>query len=76
MKQNITLSIEKELLKKGKIFAAQKETSVSKMLGDVLEEMINQEDQYAAAKRNALQILKKGFHMGGDIHWIREDLYD
>ncbi len=27
MKQNITLSIEKELLKKGKIFAAQKETS-------------------------------------------------
>lgn len=40
MKQNITLSIEKELLKKGKIFAAQKETSVSKMLGDVLKEML------------------------------------
>lgn len=76
MKQNITLSVEKELLKKGRIFAAQKETSVSKMLGDVLEEMINQEDRYKAAKRNALQILKKGFHLGGDIHWNREDLYD
>jgi len=76
MKQNITLSIEKELLKKGRIFAAQKETSVSKMLGDVLEEMINHEDQYDAAKRNALQILKKGFHLGGNIHWSREDLYD
>ena len=76
MKQNITLSIEKELIKKGRILAVKKETSVSKMLGDMLAEMINQDDQYEAAKRNALQILNKGFHMGGGIHWKREDHYD
>ena len=34
MKQNITLSIEKELIKKGQILAARKEISVSKMMAN------------------------------------------
>jgi hypothetical protein len=36
MKQNITLSVDKDLIKKGKIIAAQKDTSVSKMLSEQL----------------------------------------
>ena len=76
MKQNITLSLEKELIKKGKIVAAKKETSISKMLGELLKEIVDKEDQYEAAKRNALQILQQGLHLGGSITWKREDLYD
>ena len=76
MKQNITLSLEKELIKKGKIVAAKKETSISKMLGELLKEIIDKEDQYEAAKRNALQTLQHGFNLGGTITWKREDLYD
>ena len=34
------------------------------------------EDQYEAAKRDALQVLKEGYHLGGRIKWKREDLYD
>jgi hypothetical protein len=62
MKQNITLSVDKDLIKKGKIIAAQKDTSVSKMLSEQL--------------RRALQALKKGYHLGGKITWKRQDLYD
>jgi hypothetical protein len=76
MKQNITLSMEKEIIKKGKIIAARKETSISKMLGDLLKEVTDNENRYQAAKRNALQHLKKGFHLGGRIDWKRDDLYD
>jgi hypothetical protein len=76
MKQNITLSIDKEIIKKGKIIAAQKDTSISKMLGHHLKEIVDREDQYEAAKRGALQALKEGFHLGGRIDWKREDLYE
>lgn len=76
MKQNITLSLDKDLIKRSKILAAQNETSVSKMLGDMLKEAVMNADLYEASKRDALQNLKKGFHLGGKITWKREDLYD
>jgi hypothetical protein len=76
MKQNITLSIEKDIIKKGKIIAAQKDTSISKMLSEQLKQIIDMEEQYEAAKRSALQTLKKGFRLGGKITWKREDLYE
>ena len=76
MKRNITLSIEKEIIRKGKVIAAQKDTSVSKMLSDHLKRIIEKEEQYEAAMRSALQSLEKGFHLGGRINWTREDLYE
>jgi predicted transcriptional regulator len=76
MKQNITLSVDKEILRKGKILAAKKETSISKMIADALGRTVEKEDSYEAAKRNALNTLKRGFHLGGRMNWQREDLYD
>ena len=76
MKQNITLAIEKEILRKAKLIAAQNDTSISKMLSDQLKVMIDKEEQYQASKRRALHALKKGFHLGGKITWRREDLYE
>ena len=76
MKQNITLSVDKELIKKGKIIAAERDTSVSKMLSEQLKQLVEDNEQYETAKRSALQTLKKGYHLGGNITWKREDLYD
>ncbi len=76
MKQNITLSIEKELIKKGKILAARKEISVSKMMANMLKDVIYQHERYEASKRSALEIMRKGMHLGGRINWKREDLYE
>jgi hypothetical protein len=76
MKQNITLSVDKDLIKKGKIIAAQKDTSVSKMLSEQLKQLVEDNEQYETAKRSALQALKNGYHLGGEITWKREDLYD
>lgn len=76
MKQNITLSIEEDIIKKGKLIAAQKGTSLSKMLNDHLKQTIGREKHYEAAKRSALHALKNGFHLGGKITWRREGLYE
>lgn len=76
MKQNLTLSIEKEIIKKGKVVAARQDTSISKMLADLLKGMVENDERYEAAKRSALQQLKKGIRLGGKITWKREDLYE
>ena len=76
MKQNITLSIDKTLIRKSKIIAAQRETSVSKMLSDELEKLIQHAEQYELAKRKALANLKTGFHFGGKIIASREELHE
>ncbi|MDY7032209.1 MAG: DUF6364 family protein [Thermodesulfobacteriota bacterium] len=51
MKQNITLSIDKDLIRKSKIIAAQRETSVSKLLCEELEKLIQHTEQYEFAKK-------------------------
>ena len=40
MKQNITLSIDKELIKNARVLAAQRQTSISRMLGEELQKLI------------------------------------
>jgi predicted transcriptional regulator len=76
MKQKITLSLDKEVIRKSKVLAAKRETSISKLLADSLMLAVEKEDFYEAAKRNGLQMLKKGFHLGGVRSWKREDLYE
>jgi hypothetical protein len=75
MKQNITLSIEKDLIRKAKILAARKDTSVSKMLSEELARIITAEDLYESARKRATARLKKGVHLGGKILPRREELY-
>ena len=76
MKQNITLSLDKDLIKKSKIIAAQRETSVSKMLSDELEGLVQRAERYEFAKRKALAGIKKGFHFGGKITASRDSLHE
>jgi hypothetical protein len=74
MKQSITLSKEKELLKKAKLMAAKKETSLTKLLTEQLAKMVSEDEQYDLAKKRALAILKKGYHLGGCVIAKREKL--
>jgi hypothetical protein len=76
MKQNITLSIEKELLKRAKLIAAKKEISVTKLLTEQLAKIVLEDDQYNSAKKRALAMLKRGLHLGGSIIAKREELHE
>lgn len=76
MKQNLTISLESELVVKARVISAKRRTSISRMLSDELRRMIERDEQYHSAKQKALADLKKGFHMGGRITTTRDDLHE
>ena len=75
MKQNLTISLEKELIKKAKILAAQKETSVTGLLSGYLEKIVSEENSYEKAKQKAFQKLKRGYSLGGQKPVLRDELH-
>ncbi|MGO8787208.1 MAG: DUF6364 family protein [Terriglobia bacterium] len=76
MKQNITLAIDKPLLKRAKALAAQRGTSISGLLGQELARLVDREAAYTEAKINALAHLENPYHLGGTGIRNREALHD
>ena len=77
-KQNITLSLPKELLLKAKLLAVKRQTSVSGLLTRTLETLFQQEKVYGHARRRHLQWLKDAADLGtgGQIEMRRDDLHE
>ena len=65
MKQNVTLSLDRELLSKLRVIAAQRATSVSGMLAEELTAIVERSERYEQSKRVAMSALDEGFHLGG-----------
>ncbi len=65
MKQNITVSLEKEMIHKLRVIAAKRSTSISRMLSDEMRQIVTRAEQYERAKRQAVAALDSGFHLGG-----------
>ena len=76
MRQNITLRLDKELIRKAKVLAAQQGTSVSGLLTQFLEKVLKEEEAYEVARRRALTFLDRGFHLGGKIPCAREEWHE
>jgi hypothetical protein len=58
--QNITPSLPKEILLRVKLLAARRQTSVSGLLAQTLERLVQQEDAYIHARQRHLQWLEQG----------------
>lgn len=76
-KQNITLSIPKDVLQKIKLLAVKKGTSVSGLMAHVLEEIVAEEEGYQDSRLRHLALLEQGLDLGskGSSSWTREDLH-
>ena len=76
--QNITLSLPKEVLLKVELIAMERQTSVSALLTQMLEMLIQQEEAYAHAQRRNLHRLERGIDLGtdGQISTSREELHE
>lgn len=76
--QNITLSLPKVLVRKAKLVALERQTSISGLLKDLLTEAVAQEDRYVAARSRHIEALRQGADLGtrGRIGWTREDLHE
>ena len=76
MKQNITLPLDKQILKRARAFAAERGTSVSAMLAAELRNLIEREAEYSMAKVKALSLLDSPFHLGDRRTANRQDLHE
>ena len=75
-KQNVTISLSRHVLKKAKILAARRETSISGLLARQIESLVGEEEAYERAERQAMALLDKGFRMGGVIRAGRDELHE
>jgi len=76
--QNITLSLPKEILLKVKLIAVQRGTSVSGLLTQTLEKLVQQENAYAHARHRHLSWLEQGADLGtgGQVLTQRDELHE
>lgn len=75
-KLNVTISLSRQVLKKAKILAAPRETSISGLLAQEIEYLVGHEEAYERAERQAAALLDKGFRMGGVIRTRRDELHE
>ena len=76
--QNITLSLPREILLKVKLLAVKRQTSVSGLLTQTLERLVQQEDAYAHARQRHLRRLEQSVDLGtgGQILTRRDEIHE
>ena len=77
-RQNITLSIPKETLKKAKHLAVAKDQSLSGLLTEFIEDLVRKEEIYKQAEQRQLVLMEEGIDFGlkEKIDWSREEIYE
>lgn len=65
VKQNLTIQLDKEVIRKAKVLAAKRGTSISALVAEQIRGSVEAEDAYESARRAALDLLDRGFHLGG-----------
>ncbi|MEW6376358.1 MAG: DUF6364 family protein [Thermodesulfobacteriota bacterium] len=76
-KQNITLSLPKDILKKGKLLAAKKGISLNEMVRELLQKDVENELEYQTSAEREIKRMKEGMRLGtkGKISWKRDQLH-
>lgn len=75
-KQNVTISLSLETIRKAKVLAARRSTSISGLLAEQIESLVGAEEAYKLSKRAALALLDNEFHLGGVITASRDELHE
>ena len=76
VKQNVTISLDRQTLRKVKVLAAKRDTSISGLLAEQIEILVGEDEAYELAERQALSLLNQGFHLGGAIRVKRDELHE
>lgn len=74
-KTNLTLQLDDETVRRAKVLAARRGTSVSALVVRELTALADRDDRYEASRARALELLDRTKPRGGRT-WRRDDLYD
>ncbi|RME28035.1 MAG: MerR family transcriptional regulator [Deltaproteobacteria bacterium] len=63
---NLTIKIDDEdFVRRAKVVAAKRGTSLSALVREYLVELVKKDEEYEQARKQALSTLKRGLHLGG-----------
>jgi hypothetical protein len=76
--QNVTLALPKSLLQRAKVVAARRNMSLSKLLAQTLEQIVDSDAEYDHAREWHMRYLDNAQPIGPTEPrtWTRDDLYD
>lgn len=74
-RRNLTLQLDEDVIRRAKILAAKRGTSVSALLARELEHLVAQDVRYEEAWQRATEIMASSSPRGGRT-CRRDDLYD
>jgi hypothetical protein len=72
--RNVTVTLEEEVARWARVYAARRDSSLSRVLADILRERMAEEDKYEKAMRRALA--RKPFLKSTGRYPSREELHD
>jgi hypothetical protein len=75
--RNLTLHLPADLIRKAKVYAAERDTSVNTLVKEFLEQTVSGQERVRAAGARILDIAKRGPHAAVDPASIRrEELHE
>ena len=75
-KRNITISLDSHVIQKARIIAVKRSTSISGLVAEQIEALVEKDDAYEKARQGALVLMKRGFHLGGGPYASRDELHE
>ena len=75
-KTNVTLKLDRKLLRRVRVLAAERETSMSALMAEQLEKALSENDGYEEAKRRALARMRRPSNLGYTPPASRDELYE
>jgi hypothetical protein len=72
--RNVTVTLEEEVARWARVYAARRDSSLSRVLADMLRERMSEEDNYEKAMRRALA--RKPFLKTDGRYPSRQELHD
>ena len=76
MKTNITVTIDAELAHEAKVLAAKRGTSLSRLVGEKLEELVRYHNAYEAAMKKAIADMDNAPALGFQKPVSRDELHE
>ncbi len=73
-KTNLTLQLDADVIRRAKVVAAKRGTSVSALVARQLNDLAAEDERYEAARQRAMELMDQATPHGGR-NWAREDLY-
>jgi hypothetical protein len=73
-KTNLTVQLDEEVVRRARVVAAKRGTSVSALVARQLNELADEDERYEAARQRAFELMANPKPLGGRT-WTRNDIY-